>query len=284
MNNRERYVKLHDYHTHNGFYRGSLEEWPVSAGWAVARDKGVTALGICPKVEFNHPKQDFLPYLRGEVDDFRRSGDGEPDVFLGVELDIGDPRGKIVLHPESAKLLDYVIAGPHNQPVRSLTWGDLEADELEEYFSSYGDILVNSLAKVDVGPGVLVWAHPFLQEIEYTAGRYWRGYLESIFADVLDVCAGRGIALEVNENFFRRKEPPQESSGWWVSPRDYYREKLDTLRMMFKRALAETDVQFSFASDTHQLRAVGDIRESVAFALEVGIPQGRLLELDNRAR
>ena len=260
-------LSRYDYHTHNGFYRGSLEEWTMAEGWAVAQKKGIELLGISDKLEFNHSNQDYVPILREELTQLNN-----PKVLLGVELDIGHPNGQNVMTETTASYLDYVIAGPHNHPVDTLLWDDLDEEDLVEYFDNLRDILLNSFKNAPVS----IWAHPFLQELGHTAGQYWK-YIEPILYTMLDYCGKKNIALEINENCFRSRNPPKQAESRWPSNEDYFREKSETIKRIFEIALHETDVPFSFASDTHSLHAVGDIDHSVQFAESIGIPESRLL-------
>ncbi len=250
-----------DYHTHNGFYRGESEIWTCAEGWKQASSKKIELLGIADKVEFNHPRTDFIPILRKEIDAL-----ANPMVLLGVELDIGHPSGLCVLPPDVASQLDFVIAGAHNQPVKTLTWTDMAPQDIEEYFTSYGEILCNSIRNAPV----TIWAHPFLQEVETTGRKYWP-HLEPIFRRMCGLCAERGIALEINENYFRKHKPPAEVAGWWSNARNYYQEKHHLLLEMFDIANAEYGLQFSFASDTHKLENVGDITGCLHFAQSLGL-------------
>ncbi len=259
-----------DYHTHNGFYRGDPEMWTCAQGWQQASSKKIECLGIADKVEFNHPRTDFIPILRKEIDAL-----ANPAILLGVELDIGHPSGLCVLPPDVVSQLDFVIAGAHNQPVKTLTWPDLAPEDIEEYFASYGDILYNSLRNAPV----TIWAHPFLQEVEYTGRKYW-SYLEPIFRRMCELCVDKKIALEINENYFRKRTPPAATTSWWSSAKEYYQEKQHLLLEMFDIANAEYQLHFSFASDTHNLANVGDIAGCVRFAEALGLARDNFLLLE----
>ncbi len=246
--------------------------WTCAEGWQQASSKQIERLGIADKVEFNHPRTDFIPILRKEIDAL-----ANPAILLGVELDIGHPSGLCVLPPDVATQLDFVIAGAHNQPVKTLTWPDIASEDIEEYFTSYGDILYNSIRNAPV----TIWAHPFLQEVEYTGRKYW-SLLEPIFRHMCGLCAEKGIALEINENYFRKRQPPADTRAWWPSAKDYYQEKQHLLLEMFDIANAEFELQFSFASDTHKLENVGDISGCIRFAESLGLDREKILLLAKR--
>ncbi len=263
--------EIWDYHAHNGYYRGSGEIWPPEVGLKRANIQGLAGLGIANKVEFNHPNHSWIPVARKTIDCV-----GTAKLLLGIELDIGHPSGKTVLDGNYLQYLDYIIAGPHNQPVQTLTWEDLEDEDLQEYFDSYRNILLHSLENPK-NP-IDIWAHPFLQEIEYTGAKYEQ-WLLPIFENVLEVCAQMNIALEINENFFRKQFPPKMSTLWWKNNAMYFQEKYLFLRRLFKKALRETNLEFCFASDSHDLDQAGNVKNCVKFAKEIGIPEKRLKKI-----
>lgn len=262
-------MKYADYHTHSGFYRGSGEIWTPEAGWEQIQKKGRSQLGICNKVEFNHPAHDFIPILSKKITDLQN-----PEIFMGVELDLGHPSGQIVLDSNYLRYLDYIIAGPHNQPVETLAWPDLDEEAKCEYFQSYRDILVNSFKKGQIS----IWAHPFLQEIENTGSRF-SAELFPIFQEMITLCDEKGIAIEINENFFRTKQPSRKYMQFWRTIDTYWADKYQLLERLYSYALTESRVFFSLGSDTHKLNAVGDIEESITFLQKIQIPHSRLLVL-----
>jgi histidinol phosphatase-like PHP family hydrolase len=261
---------LYNYHTHNGYYRGTGQEWTPQQGWNLAKQNGIELLGIANKVEFNHPNQDFIPIMRADIDELNNK-----NILLGVELDIGHPSGQNVLKAENLKYLDFVIGGPHNTPIQTLTWKDLDEEDLTEYFQSLRDILVNSFKKCSM----TIWAHPFLQEIEYTANKYWE-YISPILVEMLEICVKKNIAIEINENFFRKKTPPQPAEYLWASSNEYYKGKMSILKKIFTLINQEYDLDFTYASDSHKLEAVPEIDQSISFAREIGIKSERFLRIE----
>jgi histidinol phosphatase-like PHP family hydrolase len=253
-----------DYHTHNGFYRGSNEVWTIKQGWHVAKLNNISILGISPKLESK--EQEFISFLRRELNQLKN-----PNILLGLEVDCRDPNGTLFLKKENYKLLDYVMAGPHNQPTQSLTLPDLEEADYREYFDELRNILMNSLGKNKVD----IWVHPFLQELELFGDKFWT-YLEPIYLELLDLCQEKDITIEINANYFRKKTPPQETQSNWKSAQAYFMEKIFILRSMFMTAFKEYDITFSFGSDSHQLENVGNIEECIAFSDEIGIPDNRI--------
>jgi histidinol phosphatase-like PHP family hydrolase len=265
-------IKYPDYHTHNGYYRGSGEEWTAAEGWAIAQQRQISLLGITNKVEYNHPSHDFIPILNKEIKDLRN-----PHVLMGIELDIGHPSGKNVLDPTYLPYLDFIIAAPHNQPAKTLAWDPLDEEDRAEYFGTLRDILVNSFKNAPVD----IWAHPFLQEIDLTAD-YYRADLIPIFHEMLSLAANQGFSFEINENYFRTKAPPKESAHFFKNAEDYYHKKLAFLEELFSLALHDSHVLFTFASDTHALAKVGDIANCIKFAQKIGIPLTRIRHIEKK--
>lgn len=263
-------LPLVDYHTHNGFYRGSLEEWTPLEGWEKAKSHGIQLYGISNKVESMHQEQNFIHILRDEIDSTLIA-----PILLGIELELADEQGKTHLKPEFRHDLDYILAAPHNQPVKTLLWEDLGEEGIGEYFTSLFNVLSHSFRQNDI----TVWAHPFLQELEYTAGRFEKQFMP-IFTELLAICESRGIALEINENYFRNKTPPKDARKQHPDSNRYYLEKIQTLEHLFSYALQHTRLSFTFGSDTHDLNNVGEIEQSVEFARHLGIPPERILILE----
>ena len=260
-----------DYHNHNGFYRGSNQIWSISQGWLVAQKKGISHFGVSPKLESS--KQDFILFLREELNKIKNEKPNE-NIFFGIELDIKNTNGKTQLIKENNAKLDYVIMGPHQMPHRSLVWEDLDEEDIDEYFGSLRDILFNSMKNNRVD----IWAHPFLQEIQISAGKFM-GKMEPIMREILELCENKGIAIEINENYFRKNKPPEESKKLWNSSEKYYSEKIKTLKKLFGIALNDYNVKFTFASDTHNLENIGDINECIKFAENMGIKDNKILLL-----
>ncbi|MBD3350616.1 MAG: hypothetical protein GF364_03925 [Candidatus Lokiarchaeota archaeon] len=263
-------LKRRDYHTHNGFYRGSGEVWTIKQGWTQACQQNIEQLGISPKLESK--EQDFVPYLRKQLDSINNY-----KILLGLEIDARDISGDTFLSPKNQALLDYTMIGPHNMPSQSIIWSELDDEDLSEYFTALRNILVNSLEKNDID----IWVHPFLQEIEISCDMHWK-YLEPIYLEVLSICERKSIAVEINANYFRKRSPPKAAVHLWKSDNEYYQEKITILTRMFRIALNEFDIQFSFGSDSHDLKKVGDIGECIKFAKTLGIINKNLLNLNKK--
>lgn len=257
-----------DYHTHNGYYRGSGRVWDAAQGWKQAQKADIELLAITPKLESK--RQEFIKFNHEMIEVF-----GNSSIFNGVEVDIRDPKGSFLLEPDSLKYVDLIMAGPHNVPYQTLAWPDLDAEDLNEYFGVLEKILQTGLEKNPVD----VWVHPFLQELEISAGIYY-DYLERIFRKILVICEKKKIAVEINANYFRKRSPMESTSHLWDdSPRHYFAEKYSILKDLFKIAYEEFDVSFSFGSDSHDLARVGDIDECIDFADQIGIGDDDILLL-----
>lgn len=241
--------------------------YSVEAAVNRAMDRGfVEGIGITNHVHMNSPDQAHLATTRAEIDTLdpalaRR-------VLLGAEVDIDHPSGKFVLSKDSLALVDYVIAGPHNQPHHSLLFPDLTDDERAEYFTALHDIIVTSLARNPVD----VWVHPFLQEIGVGGARFEREIFD-ILPGILDVVDEAGIAVEISSTFHRDKDEIATNAGYdWL-------DSIKITSRVYQAALARPHVMFSFASDAHRLDLVGDIWTPVAIARALGIPGHRIVDL-----
>ncbi|MHA1340991.1 MAG: PHP domain-containing protein [Promethearchaeota archaeon] len=284
-NNNYHIIRL-DYHTHNGFYRGSGEIWFIKEGIEVAKSRNIKLLGISPKLESK--KQDFIKKLYLEkknlIDKNTKNCENNCDdvqdisIFTGIELDISDPNGKILLMKENHRFLDFVMAAPHQMPDRSLAWEDLDKEDIDEYFGLLKDILINTFSK---NKGIInIWAHPFLQEIQIAADIY-RPYILDILKEVIEVCKNNNIAIEINENYFRKQTPSLDSKKRWKEFADqntYFARKIRILEEIFSYAL-KNSIKFTFGSDTHHLKQVGAINNCVEFAKKIGIKNENLLIL-----
>lgn len=264
-------MHLHDLHTHNGYYRTVKVPWSVERGWRVARARQLVYLGLSNKVAFNHPAPAFLPELRGLVDAFQETAPGPPRVLVGVEVDIGARDGRLPLTPEDLAPADYVIAAPHNQPVRSLAWPDLTPDEHAEYFDALRDVLYEPLKRHPVD----VWGHPFLQEVEHYGEQFWE-YLAPILRELLPLCEDQGIALEINSTCFRKHHVPDTAR--WPSLPAYLTEITRAFARVFRVATEESRVRFVLGSDAHHVDQVGDVGFPHLLARALGIPDDRFVD------
>ncbi len=190
---------MYDYHTHNGYTACVDKVWSVEEGWRISKSFGVQKLGIANHVHFKDPIQDFLPRVKDEIDNF-----GEKNIVFGVELDIESPEGINVLSRENMELLDYIIAGPHHQPIAILESKDVSEAQEKEYFHNLRKTLLTSFKNIPVD----IWPHPFLHEVEKFKDKYWCSYLLDIYTEVLELCANRGIALEISSYWHRFSPKP----------------------------------------------------------------------------
>ena len=262
-------MELFDSHTHNGYSRCVKASWTVAEGWSYAKKRGLKALGITNHVHFNSPRQEFLVDLRKEIDCIPRA-----NILLGVELDIDDPGGRIMLKKETLDLLDYVIAGPHNMPTDSLNFPDITQDEIDEYFVGLRSILVSSLKK---GP-INVWVHPFYQELHYGI-KFWPK-IEPIYAECLEICANRGIAIELTEAFSRDVQPINKQQ--YPDLATFQKELLGIVKKMVVQAAQFPDLEFSLASDAHDLVEVGHLDFPLELIHSIDALQERLIHVEKK--
>ncbi|MHA1700284.1 MAG: hypothetical protein ACTSWN_15680, partial [Promethearchaeota archaeon] len=235
--------KYFDHHVHNGFSRCVKVPFSVESAFNVARARGfIEGIGITNHCHMNSPDQSHLEPTRMAIDQLN-SRLGETRVLLGVELDIDHPSGRFVLSEKSLSIVDYVVAGPHNMPHRSLAFPDMEREDFDEYFAVLHDILVNSFEKNPID----IWPHPFLQEIEI-GGTTFEKYIFDILDDVLPVLAEKGIAMEISSTFLRDKDGTVEirnksdkDPGWLQIAK--------ITNKIYKLANDFGKISFSFASD-----------------------------------
>lgn len=262
-------IELFDSHTHNGHSRCVKDPWSISDGWKQAKARGLKGLGITNHVHFNSPRQEFLANLREEINRIPRA-----NILLGVELDIDDPKGRITLQKETLELLDYVIAGPHNMPTDSLNFPDIAQDEIEEYFSSLRSILVSSLK----GGPINVWVHPFYQELHFGI-KFW-SQIAPIYAECLEICANRGIAIELTEAFHRDVHPIEKQRQSDLAA--FQKELIDLVYQMITQAAHVPDLRFSLASDAHDLREVGHLDFPLELVHSIDGLQDRIIHVQKK--
>lgn len=262
----------YDYHVHNGYSRCVKNPYSINESWQRALSKEIEKLGITNHVHFNSPIQDFLPNIKSEID-----STNNPNFLLGVELDIDSPHGKNVLSSDTYGVIDYVVAGPHNQATGFLKMVDIEEDEIDGYFDNLRDVLVNSLKNVNMQ----IWVHPFLQEFHEFGDLYWKKFLKPILNDCLPICANKGIAIEISAAFHRENQVPEFQSHWstWDT---YYPVLNSMLKEIYQTALAYPDIPFSFGSDAHQINEIGDINIPIQIAYELDIPISRIIKIEKR--
>jgi histidinol phosphatase-like PHP family hydrolase len=262
----------YDYHSHNGYSRCVHNPYSIEKSWEQAQKTKIEKLGITNHVHFNSPIQDFLPKMKLEVESIQSS-----NLLLGVELDVDSPQGKNVLHPDTYKIIDYVVAGPHNQATGFLKMPDIEEEEIDGYFENLREVLTNSLKKVDMQ----IWVHPFLQEFHEFGDLYWKKYLKPMLNDCLPICANKGIAIEISAAFHRENKVPEFQTHWttWDA---YYPTLKSMLKEIYQTALTYPEIPFSFGSDAHNINEVGDIEIPIQLASELEIPVSRIINIEKR--
>lgn len=242
-------MKFYDYHCHNGFSRCVKKPWNILDGWNIAKSKGIQKLGLTNHVHFNSPTQDYLFQLRQQIDEIN-----DPNLLLGVELDIDSPNGKNVLDKQTYEILDYVIGAPHNQPTGFLLNDYIEEEDIKFYFSDLRDVLVSSLKNIPL----TVWVHPFLQEIGQLKGKYWKDYLYPIYLECLDICVKKEIAIELTPQYFGVYKLNQALS--WYPELKINKEQYDIVSQIYSIASKDFDIKFSIGSDAHDINHIGEIQ------------------------
>ncbi len=218
-------------------------------------------------MHFNSPDQSHLAISRGEIDEINVKH-SEPFILLGAEVDVDHQSGRFTLTKQSLGILDYVIAGPHNQSHKSLAMDDMGTEEFDEYFEALKAVIIKS---------VDIWVHSFLQEIEI--GRdYFVEYQFPIFEKVLPVLKDKGIAMEISSTFQRNKNDLVEIFKLGPRVEGWIKVARMTARI-YNKALNFGSIKFSFASDAHELENVGDIGTPITIARWLGILGSRIVPL-----
>ncbi|MFX0098044.1 MAG: hypothetical protein ACFFCS_00575 [Candidatus Hodarchaeota archaeon] len=266
-------TRYFDHHCHNGHSRCVKVPYSIEDGLNRALDRGfVEGIGITNHCHMNSPEQEHLKQSREEIDKINQERRDEK-VLLGVELDIDHPSGKFVLKKESLELVDYVLAGPHNMPHKSLAFPDMEREDFDEYFGVLHDILVNSLDRNPIN----IIPHPFLQEIEI-GGVFFEKEIFNILPDVLSILAEKGIAMEISSTFHRDKQGTVEIFALGNKD-DSWIQIIKMTSKIYQEALRYADIMFSFGSDAHGLENAGDIFTPILISRVLKIPGKRIMHL-----
>ncbi len=253
-------MELRDYHTHNG-YSGCASKAPYSAeeGWKTIQKRGVSAYGISNHFPTRKEYGNYLPKLREEVD-----GLENPNIMLGVELELNEESGNNKLAQEQQNLLDYIVGSAHQQPVRFLDLPDITEDEIEMFWNSYHKVLSNGFKNIPVD----IWGHPFLQELQHFGDKYWKTHMLPIYEDLLEICANRKIAVELTPAYQRKcqKQPTTFS----------------VLEEMYKMATKNKDIYFATSSDAHDLSNLGILDIPLQYVKRHKIPEDRLVRIEKK--
>lgn len=265
-------MKFYDYHCHNGYSRCVKRPWNILDGWKTAKSKGIKRLGITNHVHFNSPTQDYLFQLRERINEI-----DDPNLLLGVELDIDSPEGKNVLNKQTFEILDYVIGAPHNQPTGFLLNEYVEEEDIRCYFSDLRDVLISSLKTIPL----TVWVHPFLQEVGQLKGKYWKEYLNPIYLECLDICAKKGIAIELTPQYFGVYKVNQ--SFVWSPELKINKDQFNIVSEIYSIAAKNPEIKFSIGSDAHDINDVGEIQIPQFFIKKENISDKRVIEIERKA-
>jgi histidinol phosphatase-like PHP family hydrolase len=263
---------LIDYHSHTGHSRCVKHPYSVKDGFKMAKSRGIDRWGVTNHVHFNSPIQDFFQDLKAEI-----NAVDPKNIYLGLELDIDSEDGHCVLKPETIKLVDYIIAAPHNQAIGFLTMPDTDEDGVREYFIALKKTLINSFKKIPIG----IWAHPFLQEVENFGAKYWKPYLRPMLNDLLPICASKGIAVEINESYFSKTSNVDKHEEI-IDGMHYTEQVTSVLQDLYTMVKGHSDVKLSYGSDAHSVEDAGNIGDLIKFAKKLGIPDSRFVVIEKK--
>jgi len=273
-------MKIFDIHSHNGFSRCVKSPWNIKDGLLKAKrlhseNPQIIGFGVTNHVHFNSPNQKFLFDLRKQIDNIMEK-ESEILILLGVELDIDGIEGEFTLDKSTLDILDYIIAGPHNQIHQSLAW-NLSIDELEEYFHTLESCILKGLEKNPID----VWVHPFLQEIGSYGDLFWN-FLEPIFNNALKILDKKRIAIEINGSWYKDDRIPliENWNKYWSSIREFNEEVYKRLEYIYKEAASYNNIKFAFGSDAHSLNDLLSLSKSVKEFEKLKLSENRLFNPD----
>jgi histidinol phosphatase-like PHP family hydrolase len=250
-------MKLYDYHTHNG-YSGCASKYPysVAEGWKTIQKRGITKWGISNHYPTRKIYGDYIPSLRAEIDAMENE-----NILLGVELELNSEDGVSALTSSQQYQLDYIIGSVHDLPHDFLTIPGIAEDEIEEFFGTLRNMLVNGFQNIPVK----IWGHPFMNEFEKFGDLYWKDYLLPIFQECLDILAKRNIAIDINPSYKGKCSK--------------FPSVISVLDELFSLAMDTPDVYFVTSSDAHSLVNLGDLSIPLSYIEKYQIPENRILEI-----
>jgi histidinol phosphatase-like PHP family hydrolase len=202
----------------------------------------------------------------------------KPDrpLFLGAEITIIDISGTIAQTKASTGYLQYFMVGEHLIPGTAITMDDLtQAHRLlsrwQRNSSAQIHELLNTVENMYLGclkryqPQVLV--HPFAT---FTRSGYIHTRMLEIFEQICEICAKKHIAIELNKSQIREcvtnPEPTIMDGAENLTRPEFYHAMVELIK--------HHNVPYSFGSDGHLLKTMGDISPCYKIAQDHGLDPG----------
>jgi len=241
-----------DYHIHTHYLGCANHTMVVKDIVARCEELGLASIGITDHVD----RMSDIPKHRAIADDIK--AEQTPlRVYFGVELNVLDGRSS----PYSAQIRDemgfqFAIGGPHGPAVDCYDPEQIVAIQHRNHLATCEDPLISVLV------------HPWwFDKPEFDRlGFPWFDDLsivpQSMIEELADAATATGTAIEISAIMLR------------VGPK--YGERFNRQYLEFLGVLKERGVQFSLASDSHDISSLPGISVAEAAVVEVGICEDRI--------
>ena len=229
-----------DYHTHTVFShgKGSIEDNVLRAARIGLRELAITDHGF-NHMTYNVRRKD-IPKMRSEINRLKIKYP-QINVWLGVEANILDTRGKIDVRESDKQSLDIIVCGYHklvftssfSAPFTYFLCNNLGGKSKRTIVRNT-DAYVNALEKNEID----ILSHP-------------GNFCKCDIREVAKACKHFGTYFELNGKRMLISDAELE-------------------------AAANEDCEFILDSDAHRPRRVGNVEDALTRAEKVGIPKERI--------
>jgi len=187
-------------------------------------------------------------------------------VYVGMEIcpDFKN-EGRLIFEDFQKGLLSPVLVGTHVFPILNTGWHikiNLTANEKNKIYSKWfrtmEKVLHNPLVEVIAHPGRMIMQNGIIKEFDLNVLKD--------FADLFDGARENNIAVELNENLFKR------------CPTEKIRESYpDLIRLALEKGL-----KLSIGSDAHKLKEIGRMEQVEAILKRFNITKKNLFHPINK--
>ena len=255
---------LCDLHMHTRVSRCSDDDWTVDRALARAREVGLDGIAITDHLMPWTDWQTLLDNNRRMVD---LAADDGFRVWSAVEAEVFNARGDLIITPQQAEQLDYVM----------VAWGHVHIDHVENPTTGRIGDLFDFLHAVGLAlcenPLVKVIAHPWQTPSRWSEKHGFPRYTaddipEHMLVELGQAAARTGTVLELN-------------LACLVKPDRQEASELFRKQQRLLRACQPTGCQFSLGGDSHRANAMVRVPQfaplltAMDLALEeLWLPQG----------